>query len=387
MEPVDFSLVLGGPTFQLMRKFGLQGGHLELLYRRIMVITAIAWLPLLLLAAFAPSAGTEGRLGFFRDIEVHVRFLIALPILIAAELIVHQRLRPLIQRFIDQRIVLPADEPRFGAAVNAAVRLRNSVPVELVLLACVYGFGSWFWNDRALLGTPTWYDRTGGRWALTPAGFWYVFVSIPLVQFILLRWYLRFFIWFRLLWQVSRLRLNLLSTHPDRCAGIGFLGKSSYAFGPILFAQGTLLASLVASRVLYKGEDLLSFKLQIAGFVAFFVVAILGPLVMFTPRLAAAKRKGLAEYGLLASRYVEDFHQKWITGPRAEAGELMGSADIQSLADMGNSYASVKDMRLVPFGLDDITRLAAVTAAPFLPLLLTIWSPEELIMRIVKVVL
>jgi len=212
-----------------------------------------------------------------------------------------------------------------------------------------------------------------------------VFVSIPVVQFILLRWYLRFFIWFRFLWHVSRINLNLISTHPDRCAGLAFLGKSAYAFGPILFAQGAMLAGVVASRVLYQKESLLSFKLQIAGFVAFFVFVILGPLLIFTPKMARAKRKGLAEYGQLAQRYVETFEQKWITSDRAPSDELLGAADIQSLADLGNSYAMVRDMRFVPFGLDDISRLAVATAAPFLPLLLTIFSPEELLMRIVKV--
>jgi hypothetical protein len=215
---------------------------------------------------------------------------------------------------------------------------------------------------------------------------WYVFISLPIVQFILLRWYWRFFIWFRFLWQVSRINLNLIPSHPDRCAGLGFLGKTSYAFGPILFAQGSLLAGVVASRVLYRGESLTSFKLQIFGFIVFFVVAILGPLFMFTPKMSAARRKGSAEYGLLASRYVEDFQRKWVDSDPAPTDELLGAADIQSLADLGNSYGLVRDMRMVPFGLDDITRLAAVTAAPFLPLLLTVWSPEELIMRIIKVV-
>jgi hypothetical protein len=213
-----------------------------------------------------------------------------------------------------------------------------------------------------------------------------VFISIPIVQFLLLRWYLRFFIWFRFLWQVSRIDLNLISTHPDRCAGLAFLGKSAYAFGPILFAQGAMLAGLVASRVLYMGESLLSFKFQIGGFVAFFVLAILGPLVMFTPGMARAKRKGLAEYGLLAQRYVESFEQKWVLRNSAPSEELLGSGDIQSLADLGNSYAVVSEMRTIPFGLQDITRLAIATAAPFLPLLLTIFSPEELILRIIKVV-
>jgi hypothetical protein len=188
------------------------------------------------------------------------------------------------------------------------------------------------------------------------------------------------------LWQVSKIDLNLIPTHPDRAAGLAFIGRSVYAFGPILFAQGTMLAGVVASRVLYRGEQLQAFKLEIGGFVAFFVFAILGPLVMFTPRLAAVRRKGLADYGQLAQRYVDSFDQRWVRGGTPSSESLLGTADIQSLADLGNSYAFVKAMRPVPFGLEDVSRMAAVTASPFLPLLLTIWSPEELIRRIFQVV-
>jgi hypothetical protein len=199
-------------------------------------------------------------------------------------------------------------------------------------------------------------------------------------------WYLRLFIWFRFLWHVSRLNLKLVPTHPDRSAGLAFLGKSAYAFSPILFAQGAMLAGVVGSRVLYGGESLLSFKLQAGGFVAFFIVAILAPLLMFTPQMARAKRKGLADYGLLAQRYVDSFEQKWVRRDPEPSEELLGAADIQSLSDLGHSYALVREMRLVCFGLEDISRLAAATAAPLLPLLLTIFSLEELILRIMKVV-
>jgi hypothetical protein len=384
-EPFDFSLVLGGPTFQLLRKAHLEGDHLQLLYRRLLVITLFAWLPLLLLTGLTSATGSAGWLSFFHDVEVHVRFLIALPILIAAELIVHARLRPIARRLVERRIILPEDLPRFQRAVESAIRLRNSVPLELGLLAAVYIFGLWFWNNRFSIEAATWYAMPGGRWHLTPAGFWYVFISIPLLQFILLRWYLRFFIWFRFLWQVSRMQLNLIPTHPDRAAGLAFIGSSAYAFGPIIFAQGAMLAGLIASRVLYHGESLMSFKLQAGGFVAFFVCMILGPLLMFTPKMAWARRKGLADYSLLAQQYVQGFHNKWVAG-NAGSEEFLGSADIQSLADLGNSYAVVREMRTTPFGLQDITRLAAVTASPLVPLLLTVWTPEEVIMRVLKVV-
>jgi len=385
-QPSDFSLVLGGPIFQLLRNSHLAGDSLELLYRRLLVITMVAWLPLLLLTTFGSSDESVGRLSFFRDVEVHVRFLVALPVLIAAELIAHLRLRPVVRRFVERRIVLPQDLPRFHRAIESAIRLRNSIPVEVGLVVVVYSVGLWLWQSRIGLDAATWYAVPGGRWQLTAAGYWYVFVSIPIVQFILLRWYLRFVVWYRFLWQVSRINLNLVPTHPDRAAGLAFLGKSAYAFGPILFAQGAMLAGLVASRVLYRGESLMSFRLEAGGFVAFFVFAILGPLLMFTPAMARAKRTGVADYGLLAQRYVESFAQKWVVRDPAPSEELLGAADIQSLADLGNSYALVRDMRSIPFGLDDIARLAAATAAPLLPLALTVLSPEELIMRVIKVV-
>jgi hypothetical protein len=385
-ERHDFSLVLGGPTFQLLRRSRLEGDHLELLRRRIIVITLFVWLPVCLLSYFASPRDGASRLSFLRDIEVHARFLIALPVLIAGELLVHRRIRPVIRRFVERSIVIQEDMPRFENAIQSAIRLRNSVSIEVGLLLCAYFGGLLVWNSRFGFTTSTWYANPEGRWNLTSAGYWYVFVSIPVVQFILLRWYFRLFIWFRFLWQVSRMNLHLIPVHPDRCAGLAFLGKSSYAFGPVLFAQGAMLSGLVASRVLYRGESLLSFKLQIGGFIVFFVIAILGPLLMFTPKMADARRKGLADYGLLAQRYVAGFEEKWVIRDLSVREELLGSADIQSLADLGNSYSMVREMRPVPFGLDDITRLAAATAAPLLPLLLTIFSPEELLLRIIKVI-
>lgn len=384
-ELQDFSLVLGGPIFQVFRRSHLTGGHLEFLHRRLLIITSIAWLPLLLLTTLSSSAGYNAQLPFFHDIEVHVRFLVALPVLIVAELFVHSRIRPFVRAFVERRIVSPHDLPRFQSAIESAMRTRNSITIEVGLLLFVYTFGLWLWQSRAAINAPTWYSMTGGGWHLTPAGFWYVFVSIPMFQFFLLRWYMRLFIWFRFLWHVSGINLHLVPTHPDRSAGLAFLGRSAYAFAPILFAQGTILAGVFASRVLYGGESLASLKFQIAGYMTFFVLVILGPLVMFTPQMARAKRKGLAEYGLLSERYVVKFEEKWIRDP-TNSEELLGAADIQSLADLGNSYALVREMRAVPFGLNDISRLAAVTAAPLLPLLLTIFSPEELIIRVIKTV-
>lgn len=96
----DFSLVLGGPLFQMWRRTHLSGAALELVRRRVVVIAGVAWLPLLLLSVIGGHAlGGTIKVPFLHDIEAHARFLIALPILIGAELIVHFRIPPAVRRF------------------------------------------------------------------------------------------------------------------------------------------------------------------------------------------------------------------------------------------------------------------------------------------------
>lgn len=385
----DFSLVLGGPLFQLFRRAHLSRGGLEMARRRIVVIGLVSWLPLLVLSLIGGHALGGGiKIPFLYDIEAHVRFLVALPILIAAEVIVHSRLRPTVDRFFERNIIGAEDLPRFRAAIDSAMRVRNSLVVEITILVLVYTLGLWVWKSQIATGIDSWYATSEGlRWHLTLAGYWYVLVSVPMFQFILLRWYLRFFIWFQFLWRVSKLNLRLIATHPDRAGGIGFLGNSTYAFGPILFAQGSLLAALIATRVLYEGQDLMTFRMEAAGLIAFFILFILCPLLVFSPTLNRAKRQGLKDYGRLASRYVQEFDRKWINGGQSRKEELLGSGDIQSLADLGNSFAVVQEMRLVPFGFRDAARLAAATAAPLIPLALTVVTPEELFNRVIKIIL
>src|SRR5215831_3740412 len=130
-DPPDFSIVLGGPLFQLLRRAHLEGDHLELLSRRLVFFVGITWLPLFLLATVGPFAGTAGRSSFLQDIEVHARFLVALPAFIAAELIVHSRMLPVVRRFVERRIISLEHLPRFYGAVESAFSLRNSIPLEV----------------------------------------------------------------------------------------------------------------------------------------------------------------------------------------------------------------------------------------------------------------
>ena len=86
LEQADFSLVLGGPLYQFFRRSHLSGDAFELAARRIVVISLFAWLPLLLLSAVTGELwGSAVAVPFLTDVEVHVRFLVAMPLLIVAE--------------------------------------------------------------------------------------------------------------------------------------------------------------------------------------------------------------------------------------------------------------------------------------------------------------
>jgi hypothetical protein len=172
-EAPDISLVLGGPVFQLFRRAHLSGDTMELLKRRIIVITTIAWLPLLILSWLSGHALAGVALPFLHDIETQIRFLIALPILIAAELIVHLRLRPVVQAFVKRNIVVAEEMPKFRAAINSAKRWRDSIPLELALLIFVCTVGHWLWQSQIALGNSSWYATPeSGHLHLTPAGYW-----------------------------------------------------------------------------------------------------------------------------------------------------------------------------------------------------------------------
>src|SRR4051794_4092465 len=92
-EAPDFSLVLGGPLFQLLTRARLSDDALRLLWQRILVLSLGSWLPLLILATLQGKAFGGVAVPFLWDVENHARFLVALPLLVVAELVVHQRLR------------------------------------------------------------------------------------------------------------------------------------------------------------------------------------------------------------------------------------------------------------------------------------------------------
>jgi len=388
----DFSLVLGGPLYQLLIRARLEDSALGHIKTRVIVITLFAWLPLFLLSLLDGKALGGVRIPFLYDIEMQLRFLLALPLLISAELLLHKRIRIVVKQFLDRGIIPEESLPRFGAIIDSAVRLRNSMIIEVALLLIVFIGGHFLWSamsgmEQIVQKTTTWYAaKSDAGVLLSPAGYWYGFVSRPLFQFIFLRWYFRLVVWARFLWHVSRLPLHLIPTHPDRAAGLGFLSGSVFAMSLFILTHGVLLSGLIANRIFYAGEKLLDFKLESLAVIAIVMLVVLGPLFAYSPHLLRAKRAGQREYGKLASRYVEEFDQKWVRGGAPTDEQLIGSGDIQSLADLGNSFEIIRGIRPIPFSKETVIQLIVILLLPVLPLTLTMMPMEELITKLLGVI-
>ncbi len=179
--------------------------------------------------------------------------------------------------------------------------------------------------------------------------------------------------------------MNLVPTHPDRTGGLGFLSGTVFAFIPLLMAHGAIVAGNIANRIFYLGSALPEFKGEILLLVAWLLFVVLGPLLVFAPQLAAAKRTGLREYGTLAQRYVREFDAKWLRGGAPADEPFVGSGDIQSLADLGNSFEVVRTMHIAPVSKEAILRLAAAVVVPVVPLLLTMMPWEELLKKLLGI--
>ena len=352
------------------------------------ILALLLWLPMLALAASEGQLlrSSEVTVPFLLDFEVHARLLFALPLLIAAEQVTQERMQPLLRQFLERDLVPRDAMPRFEAAIASAYRLRNSVLAELLLVAFVYGIGLLIWREYIVLDVTTWYAvPTADGFRPSRAGLFYAYVGLPIFQFLLLRWFFRLFIWARFLWQVSGIELNLIVTHPDRLAGLGFLPGVTKALAVLATAFGALLAGWMATRILLIGNRLTEFNEEIAMMVIFVLCVILGPLFVFVPMLARAQRKGRREYGALASRYVGAFDAKWIRGGQPDEMALLGSGDIQSLADLGNSYGLVQSMRIIPVTFDVARQIVFATLAPIAPLLLTMMPLKELVQKLASI--
>ena len=108
----DFSLFLGGPVYQFLLRVGLIKPPLDRLIGRLVVIVMVAWAPLLVLTLLGGRCLGGVKIPFLHDFEVQVRLLASLPLLIAAEVMIHNRMTVMLRQFRERQIVTPDFDSR-----------------------------------------------------------------------------------------------------------------------------------------------------------------------------------------------------------------------------------------------------------------------------------
>jgi len=211
-------------------------------------------------------------------------------------------------------------------------------------------------------------------------------VSLPFLQFLIFRWLWRLGLWSRLLMRVARLDLVLIPTHPDRAGGLGYLGEAHTVLGVFLVPVSAVMASRALQSVQSGAASLASLKGPLVGWAVLALVITLGPLMVFVPKLLAARRQGLDDYGALAIEYTQGFDKKWVRQGRPSETDLLGASDIQSLADLSNSFAIIDAMRITPPNLRNAASLLAAALLPILPLLAAVVPVEVILKQIAQLV-
>ena len=378
----ELEFELGGPAYRLMQRVGLIKGAGPSIGRRSVGFLLITWVPLLIFSLIQGRAlGPTPRESFLLDFATYARFFLAVPLLFVAEVVVGPRLRSAGLHFVHGDFVRPDDLPAVEAAIVRASRRREALLPELVMLGLAL-FGAWnsveTWTGGTATATWSSVTVTGGA-GLSLAGLWYRFVAVPILQFFGLRWLWRLLIWTIFLRDMARLKLRLVATHPDRAGGLGFLGTAHTSLGIFAFALSWILSGQAAFQIHFEAAPIESFKTLFAVYLVLMELICVGPLLIFVPLLARTRREGLRRYSILADTYNRAFEQKWVAGQGPPDEPLLGSADIQSLADLGNSFGMIREMKPVPFSRQLILQIAVLACLPGLPLVFLVMPVGELL--------
>ena len=381
-----FSLTEGGPGTATMKRLHLL--HPELgagSPRTALILTAIAWVPLSVMCLIQGLAFGGAKLTFFHDFAAQTRFLLAIPVLVLADIPVGARLRQVVRHFVQAGLVRSTDLPRFEKILLDTLRFRDSRFAGAVLLFLAYLITYNAISGFTLQSGSTWFNAES-RQGLTLAGYWFALVAMPIFGFLMLRWVYRMLVWGTFLRKVSKLDLLLTATHPDGAGGLAFLGKGLIPFGVVLFALSAVIASAIAARVLYGGARLEDYQWSYVALFVIFLLVFTAPLLLFVPKLLLLKQGGLMQYGILGSRYTQAFQRKWIDENEPGGEPMLGTADLQSLADLGNSYQIIQKMRIVPVELSDLIAIVLPGLIPALPLVALVMPISEVIKVLLKLV-
>ncbi len=364
-----FSLIRGDPLFRLQQAVGLIGhdGGLRVV-RRAVLIAGISWLPLVVWAiATGRALGHTVAEPLFEHFGVHVRSLVAIPLLVIADATTQTMLNRVIPYFVTSGLLDESAGARYAAVLRDVARLREHWVPWLIILALVI---------VTTLSRPMITDVHELRWATDEGlpghaitglgGWWLMYVTTPVFLGLLLAWIWRLILLWVLLWRLAHIGLSIVPTHPDRRGGLGFVDLIPSAFAPVVLAVSAVASSRWAHDLVYHDVSLKELRVPAASLIVVIALFVLGPFFAFSGPLRNAKRRGLLEYGALVARHGRRVRQRWILREPVEDDAVLSAAELGPVADVNTMYSAVAEMLTIPIGARGVVAVVLPAALPML---------------------
>jgi hypothetical protein len=333
--------------------------------RKIAISILITWIPLVILSALESLTNAQSLLN---DSAINIRFLLALPLFIIVPHFTGKKLRLMVVQFTESKIIKSTEIVKFQHLIQSALKLRDSTFVMTLIWIIIYGI-SFYVLYKIFPNLPsTWrnIDDDQGR-TMTMAGRWFLFVSQPLYYFNVFYFLYRGLLWWRFMFGVSRLDLQIRAAHGDHSGGLGFLGESIKASILPVLAISSSIAAGVSNLVLYEGLSLGSLKFTLLGLTVFLFAFFIGPLLLFIPILFSAREKAIYKYGALGGIQLQQFERKWLQRDSYAQEDHLSSGDFSTLTDTTSIISFANGMKLLPFDAKDLIPFTLAIMLPFLP--------------------
>jgi hypothetical protein len=369
-----YSFSNGGPFYELTQRLHLLGPNGTL---RFAWLVAVAWVPLVLVAVVRLVFGMPVS-PLVLDISVHVRFLVALPLLLVSSHLLDAACRGAVRALYDAQLAEPA---ALDPIMLRAEQLRTSGWVELVIALLALAIGQLgLWGVTAPTGL---FHGVEHHTLWSFSRIWYSVISFPLWQFLSARWMWRWGVWIYTLVRLSRLPLAATASHPDHAGGLGCLAWPLTGYSWYVAAFASVLAGAWDTQLLEQRLTISSLAPSVVTLVIAAVLVGYVPLLVFTPQLYAVKRRDLMKHTLFGFDYMRQFERTWMGDTRADV--LAGTDDIQGMAAYVSAFLVVQSTRLTVFDPKRMKNLAIAVLLPMVPMLASLIPLSSVMPRLTGV--
>ncbi|QFY63410.1 hypothetical protein FZ934_24400 (plasmid) [Rhizobium grahamii] len=364
-DRLEFLASHGGPFFEIQRRLNIVHERNLHTSRRILMFVAAAWVVPLLLTLPTLAWQTPTLRAYLTDPGPWARFFIGIAAFLAAEQAVESGLRRKLGQFLRAPLIPPSLHGSVIVAVDKSLKRRDSFVAEAACLALAI--------VSVLLAFATFRQAPSTSWAvtvtgdvphLTLAGWWSVFISIPLFIFLFARGVWRHLVWAQLLRNIARLDLRLVSTHPDGKGGLAFVGEYPNAYVLFVFGVSCGMAAAVAKHQMQGDLSVATLTTIMAAWLLLVLAFFAYPLSAFSKPLAQMKDRTLLTLSARATTLQRASERKAI-GENVVAPDVAEAEQSIDPVDLSKQYEQTRKLSSMLVNRRTLLPVAAAALIPF----------------------